>query len=236
MPVTDSATHPRITSNLWPSELLWLTGMRWYFTFFVVSGFCGLVYEVVWLRLAMASFGVTAALVSIVLSMFMAGLGLGAWLIGILIRKQSGALAMRLYCAAELLVAVSSLAVPYELKVGRLLLQKMGSAGAWQSSSYYLLAAIWIAIALIPWCACMGSTFPLLMAVIRSQSSPATSDRAFSYLYLANVLGAAIGTLASAFIFIELLGFTRTLHVAGVLNAALAISASLLSATLLWYV
>src|ERR1039458_5760480 len=30
--------------------------MRWCFAFFVVSGFCGLIYEVVWLRLAMSSF------------------------------------------------------------------------------------------------------------------------------------------------------------------------------------
>ena len=29
--------------------------MRWCFAFFVVSGFCGLIYEVVWLRLAMSS-------------------------------------------------------------------------------------------------------------------------------------------------------------------------------------
>jgi predicted membrane-bound spermidine synthase len=58
--------------------------MRWFFVFFVVSGFCGLVYEVVWVRLAMASFGVTTALVSIVISMFMAGLGLGSWGVGVL--------------------------------------------------------------------------------------------------------------------------------------------------------
>ena len=52
--------------------------LRWCFGFFVVSGFCGLVYEVVWLRLAMASFGVTTALASIVISMFMAGRRWGA--------------------------------------------------------------------------------------------------------------------------------------------------------------
>ena len=52
--------------------------MRWYFIFFLVSGYCSLVYEIVWLRLAMAEFGVTTAMVSIVLSMFMAGLGLGS--------------------------------------------------------------------------------------------------------------------------------------------------------------
>lgn len=50
----------------------------WYFGFFLVSGFCGLVYEIVWLRLAMAKFGVTTPMISIVLSVFMAGLALGS--------------------------------------------------------------------------------------------------------------------------------------------------------------
>lgn len=75
-----------------------ISNLRWYFGFFVVSGFCGLVYEVVWLRLAMASFGVTTALVSIVISMFMAGLGLGSWGAGILTRgvlKADGPRALR---------------------------------------------------------------------------------------------------------------------------------------------
>ena len=60
--------------------------MAWYFTFFFISGLCGIVYELVWLRLAMAQFGVTTALTSIVLSMFMAGLGLGSWAAGSLVR------------------------------------------------------------------------------------------------------------------------------------------------------
>jgi len=94
--------------------------MRWYFVFFVVSGFCSLVYEIVWLRLSMASFGVTTALVSIVVSMFMAGLGLGSWGAGILVRR-SGVVArslLRWYGLAELLIGISALLVPYELKMG----------------------------------------------------------------------------------------------------------------------
>jgi len=59
----------------------------WYFFFFLVSGFCGILYELVWLRLAMAQFGVTTPLVSIVLSMFMAGLGLGSWAAAAFIRR-----------------------------------------------------------------------------------------------------------------------------------------------------
>src|SRR5437762_3862640 len=120
-------------------------GMRWYFVFFVVSGFCSLVYEIVWLRLSMASFGVTTALVSIVLSMFMAGLGLGSWGAGILTRRildRDGPRALRFYSITELLVGISSLVVPLELKLGRLALQHMGSFGAWQTSRYYLLAGL----------------------------------------------------------------------------------------------
>src|SRR5215467_9987874 len=61
--------------------------MGWYFAFFLISGFCSILYEIVWLRLAMAQFGVTSALVSIVLSAFMAGLGLGSWASGWLMRR-----------------------------------------------------------------------------------------------------------------------------------------------------
>jgi spermidine synthase len=205
--------------------------LGWCFVFFVVSGFCGLVYEVVWLRLAMANFGVTTALASIVISMFMAGLGLGSWGAGRLTRgvlAANGPRALRFYSLAELLVGISSFAVPLELKLGRLLLQHLGSYGTWQSLRYYLVTGIWIAITLVPWCACMGSTFPLLMAVIR-QAVRSKSERSFSYLYVANVLGALLGTLASAFVLVELLGFQGTLNVAGSLNAVLAVLAFALS-------
>ena len=208
--------------------------LLWYFTFFVISGFCGLVYEVVWVRLAMASFGVTTPLVSIFLSMFMAGLGLGSWGAGLLTRRilsGDGPRTLRIYSIAELLVGISSLSVPLQLKYGRLLLLKMGTLGAWQTSGYYVLVGIWIAVTVIPWCACMGSTFPLLMAVIR-QTAKSASDRSFSYLYVANVFGALLGTLTSAFVLIELLGFQGTLYVAGSLNAILCLMAFAISFSL----
>jgi predicted membrane-bound spermidine synthase len=74
----------------------------------------------------------------------------------------------------------------------------------------------------------MGATFPLLMAAIR-QAARSTSERSFSYLYVANVLGGLAGTLVSAFVLIELLGFQGTLYIAGGLNAILALSAFTMS-------
>src|SRR2546425_103894 len=84
---------------------------------------------------------------------------------------------------------------------------------SWDSSHYYLVSGGWIALALSPACLCMGATFPLAMAAMRRELGHGT-ERTFSYLYLANVLGATSGTLVSAFVLIELVGFQRTAAVA----------------------
>ncbi len=212
--------------------------MRWYFLFFLVSGFCSLVYEIVWLRLAMADFGVTTPLVSIVLSTYMAGLGLGCAGAGRLLRRPdasgergTAATPLRLYALAELLIGVAGVAVRPELVVGHHLLQKIAAATDLGSVGHYAGAALWICLTLLPWCACMGATFPLAMAAIQ-KSFPRQSEQSFSYLYLANVLGAVLGTLIPAFVLIELLGFRKTLYVAASFNALLAACAFALSFTL----
>src|SRR5262245_53005268 len=206
--------------------------MRSYFLLFLISGFCSLVYEVVWLRLSMASFGVTAGFIAILLSAFMAGLGIGSWGAGVLARRITvPKVGLRLYAVAECCIGVSAFAVPYLLKLGRFLLQSLGSAAAWQSFGYYVLSGFWITLTLVPWCVCMGATFPLLMSVIRATAG-SESERSFSYLYAANVLGALLGTVLSAFLLIELFGFKGTLYLAGALNFILAASALRVSRTL----
>src|SRR5450755_4357847 len=193
-----------------------------FFIFFFFSGFCSLVYQVVWLRVAMASFGVTTPLISIVLSVFMAGLALGSWGGGRLVRtieNRPAASFLRLYGSAEFIIGVSGVVVVWLLRWGRVLL-----VGQWGSSGYYVVSACWIALILLPFCTAMGATFPLGMAGIRA-AFRGESPRSFSYLYVANVLGAMTGTLASAFLFIELMGFSRTALVAAVLNVLVALGA-----------
>jgi predicted membrane-bound spermidine synthase len=207
--------------------------VRWYFVFFLVSGFCSLVYEIVWLRLAMAQFGVTTALVSVVLSMYMAGLSLGSWVGGRLVRRfetHAASTPLRFYALTELLIGVSGISARHQFTWGHSLLERIGAEVTLSSSSYYLGAALWIALTLIPWCACMGATFPLAMSAIR-QGWRTRSKLSFSYLYLANVLGAVLGTVIPAFLLIELLGFRRTLDVTAGLNGLIAASAFAVSLT-----
>jgi len=88
-----------------------MSGLKrhWFFAFFFISGACSLIYEVVWLRLSMAKFGVTTPMVSIVISVFMAGLGLGSWAGGKFIGRFDrfpAAVPLRLYGTLELLIGL----------------------------------------------------------------------------------------------------------------------------------
>jgi len=197
--------------------------MGWFFLFFLVSGFCSILYEIVWLRLSMAQFGVTTALVSIVLSMFMAGLGLGSWGAGCAIRRHGEQIripALLIYAFAELLIGLSALAVPAELFWGRHLLER---AAISSSSAYYFFSGAWVALTLIPWCACMGATIPLAMLAI-NRSFQREAHRSFSFLYLANVLGAVAGATVPLLL-IEIYGFHGTLRIGAMLNGLLSVLA-----------
>ncbi|HXY53046.1 MAG TPA: hypothetical protein VEM40_00045 [Nitrospirota bacterium] len=205
--------------------------MTWFFVFFLFSGFCSLVYQVVWLRIAMADFGVTTPLISIVLSTFMAGLAVGSWGAGRLTSRLQGrgpSSFIRFYATTELLIGLSGIAVAPLLGWGHTLLSSIDGHATWGSGSYYLASAACVTAALIPFCICMGATFPLAMAVIRT-AFPEASPRSFSYLYVANVLGAMAGALGAAFVLIEILGFHKTLFVAAGANVAVATAALVIS-------
>src|SRR6266481_5837254 len=201
--------------------------MNWFFALFFVSGFCSILYELVWLRLSVAQFGITSPLVSIVLSMFMAGLGLGSWGSGYAIRKYGDRMKtppLRLYALTELLIGISALVVPYQLMWGRSLLERMSISSSW---AYYLVAGFWMALTLVPWCACMGATLPIGMLAIKNNFNR-ESPRSFSFLYLANVLGAVAGA-SVPLLLIEICGFRGTLRVGGILNGLLCASAMALT-------
>jgi spermidine synthase len=198
-----------------------------FLSLFFISGSCSVLYELVWLRLSMAQFGVTTAMVSIMLSVFMTGLGLGSWASGAWIRKHGDSVkipALRLYALIELLIGVSGIVVPYELSWGGRLMERLDLSS---SVAYYCISGIWVACALVPWCALMGATIPVGMRATR-QTLPGEAGRSFSYLYTANVAGAVVGTVLPLLV-IELLGFHGTLWVGVACNCCIATAAFRLS-------
>ncbi|HMD18474.1 MAG TPA: hypothetical protein VKH18_17540 [Terriglobales bacterium] len=232
MPTPTDILSPKAWAEQPGEAVVAAGGWRWYFYFFFFSGFCSILYELIWLRLAMAQFGVTTAMVSIVLSTFMAGLGAGSLIAGHLVRKYASRLTSRplqLYAIAELLIGCSAVIVPLELRAGRFVLEHLGSSLSLSlsSSGYYVAAGFWLACSLIPWCACMGATIPLGMFAIRSDQR-LESRRSFSFLYLANVFGAVAGALVPLLL-VEVFGFARTLRCGMWLNFAICGAAFVLA-------
>src|SRR5262252_1931880 len=190
------------------------------FLMFFCSEFCSLLYQVVWVRMAFAHFGVITPVLSVVLSVFMLGLGLGSLLGGTWIEWWSRRLKISsayFYGVAELTIGIGAFAVPQLFQAGEDYLLKAGEAS---STGYLLISAIFIVVAILPWCIMMGATFPLMMSFIR-QTDPANQS-SFSFLYLANVMGAAAGAAMTALVLVELFGFRETYIIAATINCLIA--------------
>ncbi|MFI4982714.1 MAG: hypothetical protein ACHQIO_20375, partial [Nevskiales bacterium] len=193
------------------------------FCIFFGSGFCSLLYEVVWVRLAFAHFGIITPVLSVVVSVFMLGLGIGSAAGGAVGDAWSRRLRLSpliLYAAAEFVIGLGAFVVPRLFTIGEDALLRLGDAG---SSRYLLVSAAYIAVAVLPWCILMGATFPLMMGFMR-QVSPAETT-SFSFLYLANVAGAMTGAEVTAVVLVELIGFRRSCAVAAAVNFAISITA-----------
>ncbi len=190
------------------------------FIMFFCSGFCGLLYQIVWMRLAYATYGVNTPVLSVVISVFMMGLALGSWLAGITVSGIVGKLKIAsifLYALAELLIGVGAFAVPKLFALGGDVLLKLGEM---DSFSYLLASAICIVISILPWCIFMGMTFPLMMSYVKETAPSNTTS--FSFLYVANVLGALVGTFLTVIAFIELFGFSGALIIGAAINFSIA--------------
>jgi spermidine synthase len=179
------------------------------FACFFLSGFSGLLYQVVWVRLAYAAFGIVTPVLSAVVSVFMIGLSLGAVIAGKFATYASKVLrvpAINLYAICELLIGVLAICVPALFQFMR---HSLLFAGSTDSFSYMAFTDLAILLALLPCCFLMGCTYPLMLAYLRQVS--ADGGESFGFLYWANVMGAAAGAVSSAFIMIELLGFRHCL-------------------------
>jgi MFS family permease len=166
--------------------------------------------------MAFARFGVITPVLSVVLSVFMLGLGIGSILGAKVAQRWSHRLKISsayLYGAAELVIGIGAFVVPLLFRAGEHYLLMTGEAS---STGYMVLSAIFIVVAILPWCVMMGATFPLMMAFVR-QIDPANRN-SFSFLYLANVVGAMVGTAVTALVLVELFGFYGTYVIAANCN------------------
>ena len=197
------------------------------FLSFFLSGFCCLLYQVIWIRIAYASFGVITPVISVMISVFMLGLSLGSFWGGRLINGLTYNYKISpiiFYALTELCIGLGAFAVPELFSFGEHLLL---SSGEMNSVKYLVLSDVIITISVLPWCILMGFTYPFMMSFFKGIDKKNSSS--FSYLYLANVIGAMCGVLLTAWILIELAGFHNSLLIAASFNFLIFIVSIIIS-------
>jgi len=191
---------------------------------FILSGAAGLMYEVVWSRQLVLVFGNTTQAVSTILTGFFGGLAIGSFVGGRLADRVRNPL--RLYGLIELVLVVVVLLTPVSFRLLHDVYRGIFPSIEGQPVVLALIRFVLAVLALAPATILMGATLPTLT---RSLTRNSHLSAAFGRLYVANTLGAIIGTLAAGLILIELLGLTRTLAVGALCSAIAGLVALALS-------
>ena len=187
---------------------------------YLLSGFAGLLYEIVWSRLLALQLGHTSGAISTVLAAFMGGLAAGAFFGGRAASRLTPAQALRAYAFLELLVAACAIALPLVLLATSPLLADLYGDGP---SAIFAIARIAFCLALvsIP-AALMGATYPI---AIRGCQALPRGGRAERVLYASNAAGAALGAVATGFVLLPALGTARTIWLGVLVNVIAAAGA-----------
>jgi len=200
-------------------------GVGWIMLIYFVSGACSLIDEVIWVRLLKLTLGNTVYASSIVISTFMGGLALGAFIMGRYSDRISRRL--RLYGLLETLVTISAVSLPFALRVAdNLYVWFYRSYGPTKTQLLIVQVLISAAILLVP-SLLMGSTLPLLGRFVTSFEKEA--GHLVGKLYALNTLGAAAGCFLAGFVLIRAFGVMGTLYIAAALNLLVALSGWCLS-------
>ena len=209
----------------------------WLHVLFVCSGASGLIYQVVWVRQFGQIYGNTVYSASIVVAVFMVGLGLGSYLLGALAdrryRTNPDGL-IRLYAFLEVLIGglgvVTSLTLPHLAAfVARLSSYEPGADG-WLvlSPASYMWRGLLAVLLLGPITVLMGGTLTVLVRA-RVRADLDESGWRIASLYGANTIGAAAGAFLTDFVLAPAVGLFATQLAAAALNFVAAAGAFRLS-------
>jgi spermidine synthase len=185
---------------------------------FCLSGFAGLMHQVVWAKLLASLIGTTAHAQAVVLAVFMGGLALGSVLFGRRVDRLGSPL--RTYVVLEVLIAVYCLLLPLLLQAtqsGYILLA--GYFFESPSFTFTLRFSLAFLLILLP-AVLMGGTLPVLCRQL--VTGVEQTQKYVASLYSLNSFGAVLGAATAGFVTLPLFGIYVSLVIAALLNLAAA--------------
>ena len=172
---------------------------------FFISGCSALIYQVCWQRLLFTGFGVDLTSITVIISIFMLGLGVGAFFGGRIADRYPQKLIL-LFCTIELLVGL----------FGFISYQAINAIQQLLIAENLLIMMLGVFVLLIIPTFMMGSTLPLLTTFFNRYIG--NIGESIGSLYFFNTLGASLGALATGFILFNYLTISQTLQLAACLN------------------
>ena len=196
----------------------WIT--RGVYAAIALSGLTALGAEVVWTRLLTLMFGATTYAFSIILGVFLAGLGIGSSIGSWLARdgKQSRAMLGYAQFLLALTTAWGAFMIARELPWWPI--NETLAPSPWLVFQVDLARALF---AVLPAAVLWGASFPLALAAASEGSNAdpnADAGRTVGRVYAANTLGAIVGSLVTGLVLIPWIGTKGAQQVFIVLSAA----------------
>jgi spermidine synthase len=190
-----------------------------------LAGFVGMSLELVWFRFLISALGGQRAVFSMLLAVVLVGIWFGS-LAGGALDRRTGRPAELFVLAEALLIAVSMailLAYDRSLADHAALAADLATASAsvrpWLEHAFNL--RVIATVVGVP-SFLMGCTFPLANACV--QRAEASVGRSAGALYLANTLGAVLGSLLTGFVLLPAFGIGGVMLVLGALSAAASLA------------
>jgi spermidine synthase len=185
-----------------------------------LSGACALGAEVVWTRLLGLLLGATVYTFSIILAVFLAGLGIGSGIAAALVRGMARPRLAIGWCQLLLAGAVAWTAYMLANSLPYWPINPLLSTSPWFTFQIDLARATW---AILPAALLWGASFPLALAAVASRGGDA--GRMVGGIYAANTAGAIVGALAFSMLLIPAVGTQGCERVLILLSAVSALFA-----------
>ena len=187
-------------------------GTYWILPLMLISGANTFTYEVLWTRLLSHILGGSIVAFSTMLAAFLSGIAIGSALAARYARNAGTALSA--FVVTQFGIAITSIAIYESL---HLLIPE--TAGLRGNASLAM-------IVLLPSTLFIGATFPFAVRILATGEADAAPASARVYAW--NTFGAIVGAAVAGFVLIPLLKYEGAIQMAVMVNAALALGASLL--------
>lgn len=184
----------------------------WIYVVFLLSGFAALLYQIVWQRALYAIYGINIESVTMIVTAFMLGLGLGS-LAGGVVSKDPNKPVLLYFSVVEAGIGLFGL-------VSLQVFHAIGNVTLGMSA----LATFFVTflLVLVP-TMLMGSTLPLLVAHLVRENK--NVGKSVGTLYFVNTLGSAFASAASVLFILGRAGQAGSVRVAALLNVTVSLLA-----------